>query len=267
MAFFILVAALAGCHNTDRDTTDTVGINDDTGANPDDTGVKGTATLQYTVSVLGNEEPCQINLVCTGTAIYIDSFGMTVEVGADTPFSVPSGTTVEVAAPTSCEITAGLTGYTETFGYPVHLGEDGEYWAAKPLDLDVNPDQQVSGDFSTFNVFQPGDFVCAYDKYALDTGAADLKGEQWMDHEEIDKQFVSVLQDGVIETENDQNMDVIGRDEDHMQVVGEELVLVVEAGGNPYYIAESDIGVDYFTLTVVNTEAGYVADVECDLDE
>lgn len=256
----LLLAALAGCHNPTPDNTDSVGVN------PNDTGIKGTATLQYTVSVLGNEEPCQINLVCTGTASYVDSFGTTVGVEANTPFSIPSKTMVEVEAPTSCEITAGFMGYTETFGYPVHLGEDGEYWAAAPLDLSVDPGDQISNNFSTFNVFQPGDYVCSYDKYALDEKAEDLKGEQWMDHEEVDKQFVSVLQDGSVEAEDNQSMDVVGRNEDRMQVVNDQLTLVVKAGENPD-IAESDIGINRFTLTVVNTEAGYVADVECNLDD
>lgn len=267
MKYLILVAALTGCHNGGGDTDGNTNLND-TSITGDDSGEKiGEATVSYTVSVLGNQEPCQINLVCDGNATYTNSLEEIVEVEAGTAFSVPTGTVVEVEAPAACEATAGLTEYTSTFGFPVHLGTDGEYWASAPLEQPLEPDDEISVDFSTFNLFEPGDYVCWYDKYELDEGASDLKGEQWMEHEEVDKQHVAVLQDGTVEVEDDQNMDIIGRDEDHMQVVGDELVLIVEAGGNPYYIADSDIGVNYFNLTVVNTEAGYVGDVWCELDE
>lgn len=240
MRFFFLVAALTGCHNGGGNPDDTSGS---------DTSVEsGIASLTYNFTVLGEIEPCQITAVC----------------GNET-FSAPSGETIEVAAPTSCTVTAGVE--IDGFDFPAHLGEGGEYWAAPPLSITADPDDALTGAFESFNLFKPGDYVCWYDKYELDEEASDLKGEQWMDHQEIDKQFVSVLQDGSVEAEDNQSMSVIGRNEDHMQVVDDQLVLVVEAGGNPYYIDSSDIGVDYFNLTTVNTEAGYVADVWCELDD
>jgi hypothetical protein len=247
MSFILFVAALAGCHN--------VAGNGDGNPNPDDTtgshtAESGTAIIQYGVSVLGSNQPSEIVIACDG----------------EETMSTSTGQPTEVPAPTWCDINAGLAKYIGTFGYPV-VEANGEYWAATPISVEVTPNGQVSGNFITFNVFEPSDYVCWYDKYELDESASNLKGEQWMEHEEIDKQFIAVLQDGTVEAEGDQNMSVIGRDGDHMQVVDDKLVLVVESGGNPYYIADSDIGVNYFNLTTVNTEAGYVADVWCELDE
>lgn len=268
----ILAAALLGCHNggtgNGPDDTSNPGTND-TGNGPDDSGKSGTAFLTYDFTVMGEIEDCQINLLCDERATYYlspdDEEPVVVE--ANTPFSVPTGTVVEVEAPALCSLTAGLEDYVDEFGFPVHLGNDGEYWASPELHLSLEPDDALTGEFKSFNLFRPGDYVCWYDEYQLDESAPDLKGEQRGEHREIDKQFVSVLQDGVVEAEDNPNMSVIGRDDDHMQVVDDQLVLVVASGGNPYYIDGSDIGVNYFNLTVVNTEAGYVADVWCELDE
>lgn len=58
MTFFILVAALAGCHNPTPDNTDSVGINDDTGT-PDPSTL---GWLDADVLVLDNLESCQANV-------------------------------------------------------------------------------------------------------------------------------------------------------------------------------------------------------------
>jgi hypothetical protein len=249
MRILILAALLGGCGGSSPDLANGEVGNDGNDTNPDDK--TGKATLSYTVSVMGKVEPCKINIECEDIDL----------------LTVSSGEIVEVDVPASCVISAGLLDYTDIFGYPVHLGEDGEYWAATPLTLDLEPQDEILDQFITFNVFEPGYYDCEYDKYELDESAGDLKGEQWMEDHPVDEQFIEVGQDGIVEIEgNNETLDVVGGPQSHLQTVDDGLVLVVAGEEIPYYIAESDIGVDNFSLTVVNTELGHVSDVRCELD-
>ncbi len=250
--FLIVLMGCGDCHGCGGNSGET----GDSGGNKDTnpTVTVGTATLTYTVSVLGEE---------AGDA------AVNVECEAQDFVSTRSGETTTVEAPSSCLVTAGDEEYTDEFGYPIYaieVDEDTvEYWAAPPVSLTVEPDQTVTGDFSAFKLFVPGNYSCEYDKYALDEGADEMKGE-WMRNESVDTQFISVDQNGIVEAEDNANMSVIGRDDDHMKIQGANLTLVSDSE-NPSYISQSNIDIETFSLTVVNTESKYVADVRCGLDE
>lgn len=236
----LLAALLGGC-------TGGSSPNDDDTAAPK----AGTAFLTYDLTVMGETEACQINVAC-----------------GDEIFSAPSGETIEVETPNTCVITAGIE--VEGFDFPVHPDTKGEYWASPPISLELDANDDQAGTFTGFNLFKPGYYDCEYDKYELDESRSDLKGEQWMEDHPVDEQFIEVDQDGIVEIEgNNPHLDVVGGGPSYLQVIDDQLVLKLEDGEvhDLIHIPSSEIGNDFFSLTVVNTELGHVSDVRCERDE
>ncbi len=201
----------------------------------------GTATLTYTVYRLGVIEDSLVNI------------GDVTE---------SSGTAIEVLAPADYTVTAGDSSYNEQFGFPVQVDQEGEYWAAPPADISVENGDDIPGRFDLFNLFEPGDYTCSYDKYELDLSASDYKGEyqRTVDHDPV---YVAVNENGKVEPENEnENWDVVGSADDYMQVEDDQLNLVVVDDAITY-ITESQIGKQNFSLTIVDETFGYTADVTC----
>ena len=207
-----------------------------------DTGTQaGTATLTYTVYRLGVIEDSLVN---------VDDV------------TESSGTAIEVPAPADYTVTAGNSSYTEQFGFPVQTDQDGEYWAAPPADISVENGDDVPGRFDLFNLFEPGDYACSYDKYKLDLSASDYKGD-YQHTENFDPVYVAVNENGKVEPEDEnENWDLVGSADDYMQVEDDHLNLVV-VDDSIIYITESQIGKQNFSLTVVSEDFGSTSDVTC----
>ena len=202
----------------------------------------GTATLTYAVYKLGVLEDCLVSA---------------------NDITESSGTAFEVPAPASYTVTAGDSSYTEQFGFPVHVDQDGEYWAAPPTDVSVQNNDAITGRFDLFNLFEPGDYACEYDSYHYDPSAPDLKGN-YIETVEHDPAYVAVNESGKVEPEDEkENWDVVGSADDYMEVKDDHLSLEVVDTRFITYITESEIGKKKFSLTVVDETIGYVADLTC----
>jgi hypothetical protein len=211
----------------------------------DDSGTPtGTAEVVWDVTVLGVREDCLIN---AGSVVNASSAWF------------------ELPAPADYTVTAGDSALAGQFGFPVHIGQtDGEYWAAPNQSVSLTADEEYEGSFDLFNLFAPGRYSCGYDKYEYDSSAADFKGD-FLRHTDLDVQRIQVNQDGMVEPQNDPNMDVMGN-YDYLQVENDHLTIVEADADDGLFITESDIGNDFFAATVVFPDWA-VYDLRCDLEE
>lgn len=227
--------ALAACNNGGEDI--------DSG----DIEATGSATVTVNVTRLG------------------ESLNTSVAFIGHDEYTTTSGTETIVAAPDAYTVVAGDSAYTAQFGFPIVTDDEGEYWAMTPAALEVEDGENATDTYALFNLFEPGDYTCKYDKYAYDASAENKKGKLQRTRDDFDPVHISVSNDGKVETEDeDENWDVVGRAEDYVQVEEDHLVLVLVGDKAPSYITTSQIGKRSFSLTVVNESYLNVADVTCD---
>ena len=245
-----ILMALSAC-NGGKDCSDCSGSGEDLDGDGqcdtcDDSGTDptGTAIINMAVLKLDVEEACLVNLI--GSNSYV----------AD------SSTDLEVDAPDTYVATAGDSALTPQFGFPIHVDAAGEYWAAEPQDVEVEADQVKDGEFHLFNLFEPGIYACEYDKYEFDASAEDKKGD-YQRTVELDPQHIAVDEYGQIQAQDDPNMGGVGSGDDEVKAEDDHLVLVVADSDFTVYITTSEIGKDFFSLTVVSETGLYVFDLIC----
>ncbi len=220
----------------------------DTGDTSDTSVQTGVGKMTYNVFKPGDvAEGCYVNYECDSGSF-----------GAD------SGKVAEIEdAPTDCTVEIGKT--FKEFTFKVHKDLAGDFWASPLQDAHVDIGENDNGRADVFRIFQPGTYACAYDSFAYEASPPDHKGD-FQFHQDLPNQPIHVDHGGKVVPEKDPNMDVIGNGQsDHMQVVGDQLVLQFDDRGvtNDPNIAKSAITNTGFTLTVVDAATGFVADVTC----
>lgn len=219
------------------------------GGNGGDDSVTGSATITVEVDVLGTPvSDCPITLTDGGA------------------YTGTSGSPITVEAPDTLTLDVGDPQQKETFGFPVYVSSDGEYWATPITTIDVIDGDEATKQVEMFNLFEPGDYSCSYDEYKYDASAPNFKG-MYTDTYSIDTQGYAVDQTGKVILDTDPRMGTIlgsTTDGDYLQVKEDYLSLMGmgATGDNPRVITTSEIKKNFFSFTEVWT-GGHVYDASC----
>lgn len=245
---FLFLGACTGNPDCGDECDGSVGHDGDCADCPDDTGDPplGSATVTMDVYRLGEIEDCMVHMVGGTVGEYIEE----------------SGEAFEVEAPVTYSAKAGGADRTlnDLFGFPIHISQDGEYWAAPNQSVELVDKQVYEGSFDLFNLFEPGSYACTRDVYRYDESASDKKGDLWQSFND-DAQNISVTQDGRVIPTDRPGLSTF-EDDDYLLAEDDQLTLVEVGSANGLYVSMSNIDVQWFDLTVVQPNIS-VSDIAC----